>query len=262
MEKKIESRVGPSNVARDIKIQCYDGKEERWRNWSAKYMARAQILGYKKYLEGRLDVNTGNLSAYTEMNTYTYGDLILNTDGVAFSIVEMSKTEEFPEGDARKAWLQLKERFEAETYTTKVQLKREFAGCRPQRGQDPDMWLMELEYIRQRLDKMDCKMQEEDLIAHIVSNLGKEYDQLVNVLEGELEGITMNKLRERIRSYYGRVIKRRGAEVIAEDHALWHQANKESKGSHLHKFKGRCKKCGKYGHKATHCRPERIGKEH
>ncbi len=107
------------------------------------------------------------------------------------------------------------------------------------------MWLMELEYIRQKLDKMSIKIEEEDIIAHIVSNLGKEYDQLVNVLEGELEELTFNKLKERIRSYYNRVIKIRGPEDTAEDHALWHQVNAGNKASHLHKFKGRCNKCGK-----------------
>ncbi len=53
----------------------------------------------------------------------------------SISNVEMSKTKDFP-GDARKAWSQLKERFEAETYATKVQLRREYAGCRLGKGQD------------------------------------------------------------------------------------------------------------------------------
>ncbi len=91
-------------------------------------MARAEILGYKSYLECKEDVNEDDVMAYAEINKYVYVDLILDCDGIAFSIVEMSKTEDFPEGDARKAWSQLKERFEAETYATKVQLRREYAG--------------------------------------------------------------------------------------------------------------------------------------
>ncbi len=115
---------------------------------------------------------------------------------------------------------------------------------------------MELEYIKQRLEKLGSQVGEEDLMAHVISNLGKEYDQLVNVVEGELEGLTFNKLRERIRSYYNRVIKVRGPEDTAEDHALWHQVNAGNKTNHLHKFKGRCNKCGKYGHKVAHCQPD------
>ncbi len=196
-------------------------------------------MGYRTYLESKEVVPENEITNYKEINTYAYGDMILNTDGVAFAIVETSKTEDFPEGDARKAWTQLKERFEAETYTTKVQLKRELAGCRLKRGQDPEVWLMDLEYIRMRLEKMNCKMQEEDLVAHIVSNLGRDYDQLVNMIEGELEGMNMNKLKERIRSYYDRVVKVRGPEEKMENHAQWNQAKNGKKGNHLHQFKGR-----------------------
>ncbi|MCP4371035.1 MAG: hypothetical protein GY797_23415, partial [Deltaproteobacteria bacterium] len=70
----------------------------------------------------------------------------------------------------------------------------------------------------------------------------------------------MNKLKERIRSYYDRVVKVRGPEEEIENHALWHQAKTGKKGNHLHQFKGRCNKCGKYGHKAKECRPGGIEK--
>ncbi len=92
----------------------------------------------------------------------------------------------------------------------KVQLKREYTSCRLSRGKDPDVGLMELEYIKQRLEKMESTVEEEDLIAHVISNLGEDYDQLVNIIEGEMEGLTFLKLRERIRSYYVRVIKDKG----------------------------------------------------
>ncbi len=43
----------------------------------------------------------------------------------------------------------------------------------------------ELEYIKQRLEKMGSTVEEEDLVAHVISNLGEDYDQLVNIIEGE-----------------------------------------------------------------------------
>ncbi len=190
------------------------------------------------------------------LNALAYSNILLCCEELPFSIVEMSNTEKFPQGDVREARSQLKRRFEAENYTTKVQLKREYASCKLGKGQDPDMWLIELEYIKRRLLKMGSKIEEEDFIAHIVSNLGKEYDQLVNVLEGEMEGLTSNKLKERIRSYYDRVVKVKEQGVTTEDQALWHEVKTGRKGGHLHKFKGRCNKCGKYGHKGVHCRPE------
>ncbi len=196
------------SMIRDIKLNCFDGKDENWRSWSAKFLARAHVLGYKEFIEGKLD-DKEDPEVYSELNAYAFSDMIINCDGVAFSLVEMSKSGCYPEGDARVAWRQLKERYEAETYATKVQLKREYTRCKLPNGKDPDIWLMELEYMKQRLGKLGSEVEEGDLIAHILSNLGKDYEQLVNVVEGELEGLTFAKLRERIRSFYSRVLRQR-----------------------------------------------------
>ncbi len=88
MEKVLGSGVGITQMTRDIKLTCFDAREENWRNWSAKFLARAQIVGYKEYLEGKLDV-TKDLEAFAKINAYAYGDLIINCDGLAFSIVEI-----------------------------------------------------------------------------------------------------------------------------------------------------------------------------
>ncbi len=70
---------------------------------------------------------------------------------------------------------------------------------------------------------MESTVEEEDLIAHVISNL-EDYDQLV-IIEGEMEGLTFLKLRERIRSYYVRVIKDKGNKVTDGNLALLHQAS-------------------------------------
>ncbi len=248
---KMVKKMVPSMI-RDIKLNCFDGKDENWRSWSAKFLARAHVLGYKEFIEGKLD-DKEDPEVYSELNAYAFSDMIINCDGVAFSLVEMSKSGCYPEGDARVAWRQLKERYEAETYATKVQLKREYTRCKLPKGKDPDIWLMELEYMKQRLGKLGSEVEEEDLIAHILSNLGKDYEQLVNVVEGELEGLTFAKLRERIRSFYSRVLRHKTKDD-ENNYALWHQTkSKEKKNTHMHKFKGRCNRCGKYGHKAVQC---------
>ncbi len=91
--EKIETGFGSvsglSHMTRDIKLSCFDGKEENWR---VKFLARAQILGYKEYLEDRSSIKEDS-KALDVTNTYAYGDLIIYCDGLAFCIVEMSKTE-------------------------------------------------------------------------------------------------------------------------------------------------------------------------
>ncbi len=92
MKKELNNGIVLGNLSRDMKLLCYDGKEEHWRKWSAKFLARAEIMGYRAYLENKEDIPENEIMNYKEINTYAYSDLILNTDGVAFSIVETSKT--------------------------------------------------------------------------------------------------------------------------------------------------------------------------
>ncbi len=98
---------------------------------------------------------------------------------------------------------------------------------------------MQLGHLRNRLHSMKSTIQDEDYVAHILSNLTEEYSELVTVLEVELETITVDKLKERVRGFY----RRKGSKKYTKDvnHAL------------LHTFKGKCHMCGVYGHKQNKC---------
>ncbi len=109
----------------------------------------------------------------------------------------MQKTEALPNGDARTAWIALKERYQVENATSKVELKRQFNELVMKDGQDPDDWFMEMDHLRNRLQAMGSKVQDEDYVAHVLTNLTAEYSELVTVLEGDLEGLTIQKLREK-----------------------------------------------------------------
>ncbi len=109
----------------------------------------------------------------------------------------MQKTEALPNGDARTAWIALKERYQVENATSKVELKRQFDELVMKDGQDPDDWFMEMDHLRNQLQAMGSKVQDEDYVAHVLTNLTAEYSELVTVLEGDLEGLTIQKLREK-----------------------------------------------------------------
>ncbi len=82
-------------------------------------------------------------------------------------------------------------------------------------------------------------------ITHILSNLAEDYSELITVLESNLDDLTIQKLKERVRGFYRR--KQRSENYIEKNtHAL------------LHIFKGRCKICGMYGHKGVNCPKKRI----
>ncbi len=241
-----------STQERSIKVIPFDGKDKDWREWSSNFLARANLYGYKDVLLGNMKVPREekvslieNEAMARECNLCAYSNLILSCKGVPFSIVDGAKTEALPNGDARTAWIALKERYQVENATSKVELKRQFNELVMKDGQDPDDWFMEMDHLRKQLQAMGSKVQDEDYVAHVLTNLTAEYSELVTVLEEDLEGLTIQKLRERVRSFYRRKKKSEGS---AEDN---NQAL-------IHIFKGRCNNCGKYGHKGANCSQKRI----
>ncbi len=237
-----------------IKIIPFDGKDKEWREWSAKFLARENLHGYKDVLLGNMKVPPEEKESLKdsealarECNLCAYSNLILSCKGVPFSIVDGAKTKALPNGDARIAWIALKERYQVENATSKVELKRQFNELVMTDGQEPDDWFMEMDHLRNRLQAMESIIQDEDYVAHVLTNLTNEYSELVTVLEGDLEDLTIQKLRERVGSFYRRKQKLVGS---AEDNSQ----------ALIHIFKGRCNNCGTYGHKRTNC-PKRTPKK-
>ncbi len=248
-------------MERSIKIIPFDGKDGDWREWSAKFLAKANLHGYKDVLLGNIKVPPEkketlreNEAMAREFNMNAYSNLILSCKGVPFSIVEGTVSKDMPSGDARLAWQRLKDRYQVENMASLVELKREFTQLSLKLNQDPDCWFLELEHIRNRLDAMKNKVNDEDLIAHILLNIPNEYSELITAVEGDLDRISVATLQERIRSYYRRRIMRK---EHPSDHtiALINKAQqRKSVGhTHNHRFKGRCNQCGIYGHKVSMC---------
>lgn len=244
-------------VDKTFRIIPFTGKHEDWRMWSRKMLARATMKGYRLVMEGKeeapphdedLDLiadqktrqkmnlaRTKNIMAYNEL-------LLACQDEVCFGVVDEAITEDQPEGDARKAWENLKAKFEPKTGATKVQLKLEFSQCKLATDQDADEWMSSLERLRQKLKVLGAIITDEDLIIHVLNNVTPEYELLVETLENEVgAGLTVEKLRERLRAKYQRIKK---GEKVTEDIAL------ATKGG---KFKGLCTTCGKQGHKGADC---------
>ena len=84
------------------------------------------------------------------------------------------------------------------------------------------------------------------MILHILEGLPKEYDALITVASNDLDNstnpMTLDRLRKMIRSHYQRLQK-------SKEH------NKKEEALVTYQpFKGRCRNCGKFGHKAVDCR--------
>jgi len=88
----------------------------------------------------------------------------------------------------------------------------------------------------------ETKVKEKELMMHIVNGLPRMYDIEVSKFEDLLEEnkLTIEKIRSSLSLRYE---KNKDKESDDEEKALY--GNKQ--------FKGRCNKCGAYGHKGADC---------
>jgi gag-polypeptide of LTR copia-type len=73
-------------------------------------------------------------------------------------------------------------------------------------NKDPDKWLMNLENIKCKLKGMGHEVSGKDMMVHILHNLPKEYENMIEIMEIELENgeLDLNKMRECLRNKFAR----------------------------------------------------------
>ena len=230
-----------TDTIKTIRIIPFSGKEEDWNRWSKTFMATATAKGYREVLkpsEEEEDVDE-------DLNVQAYNDLILSCqEDISFGIIDESISETFPDGDARLAWKNLRDRFEPSTGAAKVQAKQEFHQLKlASADDDPDPWITSLELKRRRLKTLGTTIEDDVIILHILNNLPKEYERVVELCEEDLSRGTVNlqTVKERIRARFSRLQK--ANENMDEAIALMAKQQ----------FKGACSVCGKIGHKGADC---------
>ncbi len=261
-------------MEKNIRILPFNGNEQSWHEWSAKFMARADMLGYSEALmedsaspRPRKKKSGDEDGLEVEYNKAAYNQLILCCEGRAFNIVNNAKSEKYPRGDAALAWTSLKRRYQIETAAGKMELKQKFANSKLRRGQDPDEWLLELELLRIRLANMGSLIADEDFITHVINNLTQDYSELVTSLEGALEELRIGVLKERILSFH----RRKSATEYTELHYAQSHNRKQLQspnGKPDHKTgrgawrpeRNQCYWCLKKGHTVAQCKQRLSGK--
>jgi len=241
------------DAEKTIRVIPFGGKHEDWPMWSKKFLARSRERCYKEVLlgtseeattdEAKLKLRLSNEKAYTDL-------LLSCSDEVSFGAVEEAVTDELPDGDAKKAWANLVAKYEPKTSGTLVLLKKEFFASKMESAEaDPDEWIASLERTRQRLRMMKSVVTDEDLMIHILNNLPKDYDAIVEQLEDDLAAsgpnkLTLERVRDKLRIKFQR---------LHRDDAADQKETALAAGNFLPKFKGLCRVCGKQGHKGSDC---------
>ena len=200
-----------------IRILQFSSKDEDRRMWSAKFMAKAKLKGFYEILKGTKKAPNDSVAKDNEenkklanMNDKAYNELVLScVDETSSSIVDGAKTSELAKGDVKLAWNELKLRFEPETGTELVRLKREYNGLQMKANEDPDDYLTRLDNYRNKMKRAPFHhiIRDQDFFIHVLNTLPKEYKSVVEALERKLgKGtLTMTKVKSKLRSKYARV---------------------------------------------------------
>ena len=255
-----------SQTDKAIHVIPFSGKTEDYGVWVHKFKAVAMFRGYDDILdlktdpvdvhvkeEGQTDEEKKKIEDLKAKNKKAYVDLILSSlEKSAFQIVKMSRTSNFPEGDAREVWFRLKKQYEPDTNIVKIELQRRFFYSRmTDWTANLETYICELMDIKARLIDTGIAISDEQMMIRILDGLPDKYQITVEIMEQKLGHMTLNELRGELQTRYQRMASK------------WKWTKKENKETSkrdgedtalVANFKGRCNKCGNFGHKAADCK--------
>jgi hypothetical protein len=159
----------------NIRVIPFCGKVDEWPIWSERFLAKSRSFGFKDLLLGKLSIppvdeeideefeSGKKKSAIIELNEIAYTKLILLRDiktssgKVAFSQINGCKSMNYPDGNAAVAWKRLKNKYGPISSPSLVKLEKQFRELSLKKGEDPEVWITELEDLRVRLEAIDFK---------------------------------------------------------------------------------------------------------
>jgi hypothetical protein len=163
---------------------------------------------------------------------------------VAFGIVKGSKSKDYEDGNGQVAWSGLKNKYAPKIAPFMVKLERDFCSSKLKKGTDPDVWIMNLEELRDRLEAMGSVIKDDQFLVHILNNLSPEYERQVLFVEKQIKNpqdpLTVETLCEELDLKFERLHSKDDDKTESTD---------GEKALPMVQFKGRCNSCGKYGTK-------------
>jgi hypothetical protein len=189
------------NDLNPIRVIPFYGKVDEWPIWSERFLAKSKRFGFKDLLLGKLSILKvyGNFDEGTEsgkkksiaieLNEIAYTDLILSINvktssgKVAFNLIKGCKSKDYPDGNAAIAWERLKNKYELISDPSLVKLEKQFRELSLKKGQDPEIWITQLEDLRVRLEAMGSSISENQFMIHILNNLTSDYELQLALME-------------------------------------------------------------------------------
>jgi gag-polypeptide of LTR copia-type len=131
-----------------------------------------------------------------------------------------------------------------------VKLEKQFRELSLKEGENPEVWITELEDLRVRLEAMDSSISENQFMIHILNNLNSDYELQLAMMErrvGDIEKpLTVEEIRGELSLRYERLNMKSSNNSegkVLEENAFFSG-----------QFKGKCQSCGQIGHKSFQCK--------
>jgi gag-polypeptide of LTR copia-type/Zinc knuckle len=255
----------------DLSTICvipFYGKSEEWPTWSEKFLAKSRRYGFKDVLLVKVkipktdevyDMESEEGKKFiiaADMNELAYTELVLSIDDktssgkVAFNLVKGCKSKEYVDCNACMAWEQLKSKFEPLSVPSLVKIEKQFRQCALKKGQDPEIWLTELEEYRMKLEELGSSITDNQFMTHILNNMTSDYDLQLALMEKRINDksspLTVDEIRDDLNLRFERLNMKSNHESENEEH--------HDVAVFGGRFKGKCRNCGMIGHKSRDCK--------
>ena len=286
--------VNSVEATKTIKVILFSGHPQHFKIWMKKMMASANRRGFGVILSGKTKCPTWTeyeaaLAATTQdaaqkdtikrmdLNELAYEELLLSIDTsteagqVAFELVANCELSGSETGDAYTAMQRLINKYQPKTTTSYIQLKKDFDCLRLESVEDdPDEFITKLEGKRNELNRVKItgksEITEVDLVLQVLTNLPEEYEVAISALESRMNDptttVTISDVRDSLNTRFSRMKQQNSRESLENKYEKALAALEISKKAHRRskpyskQYKGRCTKCGKYGHKSSDCKED------
>jgi hypothetical protein len=239
-----------------LRLITFSGKKDDWEQWNKKTLSLCRRGKYRRSLTTNLaaiyalETDDDEKEKLAKVNADTYDHLMLSLNGTEFGIVSNAISKEFPQGDANAAWKLLFDKFEPSEKEDLAKIEQDWASCHmvDKDFDNIDDWFHAISPLQERLRAIDEQYIKKDfqVLAHLFNGLDEEiFSDFKNIYRMDYATkFSVESFKKILHAYYSATkrTKSKGGQGKT-NHAFYQK-----------QFKGTCRKCGKYGHKAADCR--------
>ena len=231
-----------------VKTIKFTGDEKKWREWHKKVEAYAKVKDFHKAL-----LDDKDKAVTDKMRDNALNFLTMCLCGTAFAFVEDAS-------NAAQVWSELKEEYSPSEDIDVYSLQEEFLRCKLKSDlENPVHWFKRLEHINSRLASIDHlhMKKDEDLKIHVKVHLpSKYYSELLTSIRRTFRTISFKDFKKEIKAHW-RSITENQTDYDGNNETV---LNTNGPPKRFYKqFKGQCRICGEFGHKAKFCPKKNQG---